>query len=82
MTRHIKDEKEPIENRLIRLEARITALELELKNKVSSTEIHNHYHYPIQPYPQGWQFSAEPICPYCHLPLLQCRGHTTCGGEK
>ena len=23
---------------------------------------------------------AEQICPYCHLPLSQCREHTICGG--
>ncbi len=73
-----KDEKEPIEVRLIRLENRILLLESELKSKENKTEIHNHYHYPMQPYPQGWQFSAEQKCQWCGLPLSQCRGHAIC----
>jgi len=39
----------------------------------------------LQPFqPPNWDLGAKPysnICPYCHLPYDQCKGHTICKGE-
>ena len=35
----------------------------------------------VNPYTMPY-LGAEATCPYCHLPLSQCKGHLTCGGGK